>query len=118
MRFDGDVVIVTGGAGGIGRPQATELGRRGARVVVNDLGGSPRGGGSDPSMAAAVVDEIVSAGGEAVASTEDVSSATGPRRLVECCDGHLGPRRRDRAQRGDPAGRPLRECRPTPITTT
>ena len=75
VRFDGEVVIVTGGAGGIGRPQATELGRRGARVVINDLGGSPRGGGSDPSMAAAVVDEIVSAGGEAVASTEDVSSA-------------------------------------------
>ena len=84
VRFDGEVVIVTGGAGGIGRPQATELGRRGARVVVNDLGGSPRGGGSDPSMAAAVVDEIVSARGEAVASTEDVSSALGPRQLVEC----------------------------------
>jgi NAD(P)-dependent dehydrogenase (short-subunit alcohol dehydrogenase family) len=84
VRFDGEVVIVTGGAGGIGRPQATELGRRGARVVINDLGGSPRGGGSDPSMAAAVVDEIVSAGGEAVASTEDVSSALGPRQLVEC----------------------------------
>ena len=47
IRFDGDVVIVTGGAGGIGRSQAIELGRRGARVVVNDLGGSPRGGGSD-----------------------------------------------------------------------
>ena len=84
VRFDGEVVIVTGGAGGIGRPQATELGRRGARVVVNDLGGSPRGGGSDPSMAAAVVDEIVAAGGEAVASAEDVSSDQGPRQLVEC----------------------------------
>ena len=45
IRFDGDVVIVTGGAGGIGRSQAAELARRGARVVVNDLGGSPRGGG-------------------------------------------------------------------------
>ena len=84
VRFDGQVIIVTGGAGGIGRPQATELGRRGARVVVNDLGGSPRGGGSDPSMAAAVVDEILAAGGEAVASAEDVSSAQGPRLLVEC----------------------------------
>jgi NAD(P)-dependent dehydrogenase (short-subunit alcohol dehydrogenase family) len=84
LRFDGEVVIVTGGAGGIGRPEAKELGRRGARVVVNDLGGSPRGGGSDPSMAAGVVDEIVSAGGEAVTSTEDIASADGPHRLVEC----------------------------------
>jgi len=82
-RFDGDVVIVTGAAGGIGRPQAAELGRRGARVVVNDLGGSPRGGGSDPTMASAVVDEISSAGGEAVASAEDIASADGPRLLVE-----------------------------------
>jgi NAD(P)-dependent dehydrogenase (short-subunit alcohol dehydrogenase family) len=84
LRFDGQVVIVTGAAGGIGRPEATELARRGARVVVNDLGGSPSGGGSDSSMAAAVVDEIVSAGGEAVASTDDVSAEDGPRRLVEC----------------------------------
>jgi NAD(P)-dependent dehydrogenase (short-subunit alcohol dehydrogenase family) len=83
LRFDGDVVIVTGGAGGIGRSQAVELGRRGARVVVNDLGGSPRGGGADPTMAQAVVDEIVSAGGEAVASGASVSSGDGPQQIVE-----------------------------------
>jgi NAD(P)-dependent dehydrogenase (short-subunit alcohol dehydrogenase family) len=82
LRFDGDVVIVTGGAGGIGRSQAIELARRGARVVVNDLGGSPRGGGSDPTMARAVVDEIVSAGGEAVASGASVSSDDGPAQIV------------------------------------
>ncbi len=83
VNFDGDVIIVTGGAGGIGRSQAAELGRRGARVVVNDLGGSPRGGGSDPTMTSAVVDEIRSAGGQAVANTEDIASAEGPRLLVE-----------------------------------
>jgi NAD(P)-dependent dehydrogenase (short-subunit alcohol dehydrogenase family) len=83
IRFDGDVVIVTGAAGGIGRSQAIELGRRGARVVVNDLGGSPRGGGADPTMAHAVVDEIVSAGGEAVASGASVSSDEGPAQIVE-----------------------------------
>jgi NAD(P)-dependent dehydrogenase (short-subunit alcohol dehydrogenase family) len=83
IRFDDDVVVVTGGAGGIGRSQAIELGRRGARVVVNDLGGSPRGGGADPSMAQAVVDEIRSAGGEAVASDASVSSDDGPGRIVE-----------------------------------
>jgi NAD(P)-dependent dehydrogenase (short-subunit alcohol dehydrogenase family) len=83
IRFDGDVVIVTGGAGGIGRSQAIELGRRGARVLVNDLGGSPRGGGFDATMARAVADEIVSAGGEAVASGVSVSSDGGPREIVE-----------------------------------
>jgi NAD(P)-dependent dehydrogenase (short-subunit alcohol dehydrogenase family) len=83
IRFDDEVVVVTGGAGGIGRSQAIELGRRGARVVVNDLGGSPRGGGSDPTMAQAVVDEIRSAGGEAVASGASVSSDDGPGRIVE-----------------------------------
>ena len=84
VRFDGQVVIVTGAAGGIGRPEAVELARRGARVVINDLGGSPRGGGADPSMAASLADEIVSAGGEAVANTEDISADEGPRKLVEC----------------------------------
>jgi NAD(P)-dependent dehydrogenase (short-subunit alcohol dehydrogenase family) len=83
MNFDGDVVIVTGGAGGLGRSQAAELGRRGARVVVNDLGGSPRGGGSDPTMASVVADEICSAGGDAIASTVDIASTDGPRLLVE-----------------------------------
>jgi NAD(P)-dependent dehydrogenase (short-subunit alcohol dehydrogenase family) len=83
IRFDGDVVIVTGGAGGIGRSQAVELARRGARVVVNDLGGSPRGGGSDASMAQAVVDEICTAGGEAVASASSVSSDDGPQQIVD-----------------------------------
>jgi NAD(P)-dependent dehydrogenase (short-subunit alcohol dehydrogenase family) len=83
IRFDGDVVIVTGGAGGIGRCQAIELGRRGARVVVNDLGGSPRGGGADATMARAVADEIVAAGGEAVASTVSVCTDDGPQQIVE-----------------------------------
>ena len=83
IRFDDDVVIVTGGAGGIGRSQAIELGRRGARVVVNDLGGSPRGGGCDPTMAPAVVGEIRSAGGEAVASGVSVSSEEGPDQIVD-----------------------------------
>jgi NAD(P)-dependent dehydrogenase (short-subunit alcohol dehydrogenase family) len=83
IQFDGDVVIITGGAGGIGRSQATELGRRGARVVVNDLGGSPRGGGSDATMAQAVVDEIVAVGGEAVASGASVSSEGGPGQITE-----------------------------------
>ncbi|CDO88661.1 hypothetical protein AWC29_07630 [Mycobacterium triplex] len=83
IRFDGEVVVVTGAAGGIGRSQAIELGRRGARVVVNDLGGSPRGGGCDPTMAQSVADDIVAAGGEAVASGASVSSDEGPQQIID-----------------------------------
>ncbi len=83
VRFDGEVIVVTGGAGGIGRSQAIELGRRGARVVVNDLGGSPRGGGSDAALAEAVVSEIVDDGGEAVASVDSVASVDGPQRIID-----------------------------------
>jgi NAD(P)-dependent dehydrogenase (short-subunit alcohol dehydrogenase family) len=53
--MEAPMVIVTGGAGGIGRSQAIELGRRGARVVVNDLGGSPRDGGADLDSILAVI---------------------------------------------------------------
>jgi NAD(P)-dependent dehydrogenase (short-subunit alcohol dehydrogenase family) len=83
MTFDGDVIIVTGGAGGLGRSQCLELGRRGARVVVNDLGGSPLGGGADASLAQAVADEIIAAGGEAVASTDSVAGEDGPDRILQ-----------------------------------
>jgi NAD(P)-dependent dehydrogenase (short-subunit alcohol dehydrogenase family) len=82
LTFDGDVVVVTGGAGGLGRSQCLELARRGARVVVNDLGGHPTGGGADPGLAQGVVDEITALGGEAVACTDSVASDEGPSRIV------------------------------------
>ncbi len=83
LRFDDEVIIVTGGAGGLGRSQAIELARRGARVVVNDLGGSPLGGGANPGLANAVVQQIEAAGGQAIANTDSVSSQHGPRQMVE-----------------------------------
>ncbi len=83
LTFDGDVIVVTGAGGGMGRTHALELARRGARVVVNDLGGHPFGGGSDPGLAEAVVEEIRSAGGEAVANTESVSTPEGAASLTE-----------------------------------
>ena len=72
LRFDGKVVIVTGAGGGLGRSHALLLASRGARVVVNDLGGSMHGGGSDQKAADVVVAEIKEAGGDAVANYDSV----------------------------------------------
>jgi 3-hydroxyacyl-CoA dehydrogenase/3a,7a,12a-trihydroxy-5b-cholest-24-enoyl-CoA hydratase len=74
LRFDDRVVIVTGAGNGLGRSHALEYGRRGAKVVVNDLGGSTAGSGASGSVAQAVVDEIKAAGGEAVANTDSVEN--------------------------------------------
>lgn len=82
LGFDGRVVIVTGAGRGIGRSYALLLAARGARVVVNDLGGSIGGSGADAGPADAVVAEIVAAGGEAVADTGDVSDPEAARMMV------------------------------------
>jgi NAD(P)-dependent dehydrogenase (short-subunit alcohol dehydrogenase family) len=76
------VVVVTGAGGGIGRDFALALGREGAKVVVNDIGTSLRGEGADPSRAQAVVDEIVAAGGEAIANGDSVSEWDSANRLI------------------------------------
>jgi NAD(P)-dependent dehydrogenase (short-subunit alcohol dehydrogenase family) len=70
---EGRIVAISGAGRGLGRAYALELARRGARLVINDLGGSSSGEGADVSAAQAVVDEIIAAGGEAVASTHDIS---------------------------------------------
>ncbi|MEQ9318737.1 MAG: SDR family oxidoreductase, partial [Polyangiaceae bacterium] len=72
LRFDGKVVIVTGAGGGLGKSHALLFASRGARVVVNDLGGSMHGGGSDQKAADVVVAEIKEAGGDAVANHDSV----------------------------------------------
>lgn len=74
MTLDGKVAIVTGAARGLGREEALELARQGARVVVNDLGVSGDGSGRDTKAADGVVEEIRSAGGEAVAHFGDVAN--------------------------------------------
>jgi 3-oxoacyl-[acyl-carrier protein] reductase len=76
-RFAGEVAVVTGAGRGIGRALALLLGREGARVVVNDLGGEVRGGGADGSVAEAVAAEIVAAGGTAIANGADVATLEG-----------------------------------------
>jgi NAD(P)-dependent dehydrogenase (short-subunit alcohol dehydrogenase family) len=79
---DGKVVIVTGAGRGIGRGHAIEFARQGAKVVVNDVGGSVEGSGSDLTPAQEVVEEIKGMGGEAVANADSVSDWEGAQRLI------------------------------------
>jgi 3-hydroxyacyl-CoA dehydrogenase/3a,7a,12a-trihydroxy-5b-cholest-24-enoyl-CoA hydratase len=72
VRYDGKVAIITGAGNGLGRSHALLLASRGARVVVNDLGGDTRGGGKSSAAADAVVEQIRAAGGEAVANYDSV----------------------------------------------
>jgi NAD(P)-dependent dehydrogenase (short-subunit alcohol dehydrogenase family) len=81
-RFTGKVAIVTGAARGIGRGHALLLAQEGASVVVNDLGGEWDGSGVDQRPAQLAVDEIVAAGGQAVANYDDVSDWEGGQRLI------------------------------------
>jgi NAD(P)-dependent dehydrogenase (short-subunit alcohol dehydrogenase family) len=81
-QFDGKVAVVTGAGRGIGRSEALLLAREGAKVVVNDLGGSGAGEGSDQTPAQQVVDEIKAAGGEAAANYDDCSSWAGAEGMI------------------------------------
>jgi NAD(P)-dependent dehydrogenase (short-subunit alcohol dehydrogenase family) len=83
ISFDGRVAIVTGAGGGLGRTYALELARRGAQVVVNDLGGSVDGTGGSDTAAQKVVDEIKAAGGDAVPNYDSVSTPEGGEGIVK-----------------------------------
>jgi len=82
IRFDDKVAIVTGAGGGLGRQHALELARRGAKVVVNDLGGSMDGSGGSSDAALKVVAEIEALGGEAIANGSSVTDDAGVARMV------------------------------------
>jgi NAD(P)-dependent dehydrogenase (short-subunit alcohol dehydrogenase family) len=83
VRFDGRVAIVTGAGGGLGRSHALLLASRGAKVVVNDLGGAFDGTGAGSAMADKVVEEIRSAGGEAVPNYDGVDTWEGGQNIVK-----------------------------------
>jgi NAD(P)-dependent dehydrogenase (short-subunit alcohol dehydrogenase family) len=90
LRFDGRVAVVTGGGRGLGRSYALLLASRGAKVVVNDPGGSLDGEGVDSGPAESVVSEITAAAGQAVACTESVSTPEGGGAIVRTALEHYG----------------------------
>lgn len=83
ISFEGRVAIITGAGNGLGRDYALEMARRGAKVVVNDLGGSGSGQGESHQAADQVVEEIRGAGGEAVANYDSVSTREGGAAIVQ-----------------------------------
>ena len=83
IGFDGKVAIITGAGGGLGRSHALELARRGARIVVNDLGGSVSGDGGSQGPAHDVVREIEALGGEAIANGDSVATPEGGEAIVQ-----------------------------------
>src|SRR5947209_8086206 len=82
QMLENKVVVVTGAGGGIGRDIALAMAREGAKLVVNDIGASVSGEGSDRGPAQKVVDEIAVIGGQAAANTDSVAEATGAARIV------------------------------------
>jgi len=83
IRFDNRVAVITGAGGGLGRAHALLLAARGAKVVVNDLGGTLNGAGGDSAAADKVVAEIKAAGGEAIPNYDNIASPEGGRSLIE-----------------------------------
>jgi NAD(P)-dependent dehydrogenase (short-subunit alcohol dehydrogenase family) len=82
LKFDGKVAIVTGAGNGLGRSHALALAKRGAKVVINDLGGARDGTSSSATAAQKVVDEIVAAGGEAMANAASVTDVAAVEKMV------------------------------------
>lgn len=90
LRYDNRVAVITGAARGLGRAYAELLAARGAKVVINDLGGSLQGHGSDAGPAQEAVDAIKAAGGEAIANTDSVATEAGGKAIIQSALDHYG----------------------------
>lgn len=90
MRFDNRVAIITGGGGSLGRSHALMLARRGCNIVLNDVGGSFKGEGSDKGPAQKVVDEIKALGVKCVANFDDIGSKEGGKNVVKAAIDNFG----------------------------
>ena len=90
LRFDGRVAVITGAGRGLGRAYALLLGSKGAKVVVNDLGASIKGGDADAGPAEEVAAEIRAMGGEAIACTESVATPEGGKAIIQAALDHYG----------------------------
>lgn len=90
LRFDDRVAVITGGGRGLGREYALLLASRGAKVVVNDPGGSLTGDGADAAPAQQVADEITAAGGVAVANTDSVATPEGGHAIIDAAVSAFG----------------------------
>jgi NAD(P)-dependent dehydrogenase (short-subunit alcohol dehydrogenase family) len=90
LRFDGQVAVITGAGGGLGKEYALLLASRGARVLVNDIGGSVTGDGSNSEAAQAAAAEIRQLGGEAVADNHSVTSPEGGQAIIDAAQNAWG----------------------------
>jgi NAD(P)-dependent dehydrogenase (short-subunit alcohol dehydrogenase family) len=90
IRFDDRVAVITGAGGGLGRTYALEIAKRGAMVVVNDLGGKADGSGGSSSMADQTVKEINEAGGKAVANYDSVATPEGGEAIIQTAIDNFG----------------------------
>jgi len=90
IRFDDRVAVITGAGGGLGRTYALEFAKRGAKVVVNDLGGASDGSGAGTSMADQVVKEITEAGGTAVSNYDSVATPEGGEAIIQTALDNFG----------------------------
>ncbi|AYE93714.1 short-chain dehydrogenase [Mycobacterium paragordonae] len=90
LRYDNRVAVITGAGRGLGRAYALMLAARGARIVVNDTGGTLTGDGTNTAPAQEVAAEITAAGGDAVASCESVTTAAGGQAIIQTALDHFG----------------------------